>query len=160
MNEATCGTVRELIPDLASERLDATARARIGAHVSACTECRHELALVRALRESRAAVPAGLAGRISRAVRRDRRTARRSWWGISAAAVAALALGIGMASEPIGPVVPELAPAFASDEDAETDLWLSEDGLLAGAPALEALSDEALLQLLDELAAGTSGGAV
>lgn len=160
MNEATCGTVRELIPDVASERLGEEASALVGAHLAACAECRHELALVRTLRESRLTVPVGLASRVSQAVRRDRRGSRRPWWGISAAAVAALALGIGMASEPTTTAVPALAPAFASENETEAELWLSEDGLLAGAPALETLSDEALLQLLDELAAGTSGGSV
>lgn len=160
MNEATCGTVRELIPDVVSERLGEGASAMVDAHVATCAECRHELELVRALRASPVAVPAGLASRVSRAARLDRGGSRRPWWGISAAAVAALALGIGMASEPTTPAVPALAPAFASENETEAELWLSEDGLLAGAPALEALSDEALLELLEELAAGTGGGSV
>jgi anti-sigma factor RsiW len=160
MNEGTCGIARELLPDLASGRLDADTSATVDAHLSACTECRDELALVRALRGSRVPAPSGLAVRISHAVRRDRRRSHRPWWGISAAAVAALALGIGMASEPTTSAVPELAPPFASDDETEAELWLSEDGLVAGAPALESLSDEALLQLVDELSAGTNGGAV
>ena len=39
-------------------------------------------------------------------------------------------------------------------------VWLSDDGLLAGAPALDGLSDEALLQLLEELVGGSAGGSV
>jgi hypothetical protein len=37
--------------------------------------------------------------------------------------------------------------------------WVSEDGLIAGAPALDGLSDEALQILLDEMGAGGPGGA-
>jgi hypothetical protein len=37
--------------------------------------------------------------------------------------------------------------------------WVSDDGLIAGAPALDDLSDEALMTLLDELGADGSGGA-
>ena len=40
----------------------------------------------------------------------------------------------------------------------DENLWLSDDGLIAGAPALDALSDEALLQFLDELDVGGAGG--
>ena len=48
-------------------------------------------------------------------------------------------------------------PGYAYELDDE-NLWLSDDGLIAGAPALDALSDEALLQFLDELDVGGAGG--
>ena len=68
-----------------------------------------------------------------------------------------LALGIGVTSSSVAPV-DVMAPEFAT-ELLEEDLWVSGDGLLAGAPALEALSDEALEQLLDELEFDGDGGA-
>ena len=91
-------------------------------------------------------------------MRYDRTSISRPWWGITAAAVAALALGIGISFDRAEQ--PESAiPSYAYElEDGE--LWLSDDGLIAGAPALDALSDEALLQFLDELDVGGAGGAV
>ena len=99
--------------------------------------------------------PEGLLERVSR-VTVTRRPAH-TWWGVSAAAIAALALGIGIvsqqASDPSGDI-----PAFAREAE-EGEIWLSDDGLVAGAPALDDLSDEALLELLDELSNVSTGGA-
>jgi hypothetical protein len=78
------------------------------------------------------------------------------WWGISAAAVAALALGIGMSSDG-SEQVESAVPGYAFEIE-DGDAWLSDDGLIAGAPDLDALSDEALLQFLDELTVGGAGG--
>ena len=101
--------------------------------------------------------PAGLSGRIQDAVRYDKRSVRRPWCGLTAAAVAALALGIGFAGDDpsfTDPIVPEYAY-----EMEEQGLWLADDGLVAGAPSLEELTDEALAQLLEELSVGSAGGA-
>jgi anti-sigma factor RsiW len=156
-NEGECGRVRELIPDYVSAILSVPARAEVDAHARACGECRAELELAALLLASRPAAPAALLGRIQRAARNDRRTPAHTWWGVSAAAIAALALGIGItsnrASEPGADV-----PGYAY-EAAEGEIWVSDDGLVAGAPALDELSDEALLQLLDELTTGSGGGA-
>lgn len=157
MNTTDCGRFRELIPDLAAERLRAGDAAELEAHLAACAECALEFELAQMLFRTPVAVPAGLADSVVSAVRRDRRGATRSWWGLSAAAVAALAIGIGISSDS-GVVVP-VAPEFATELE-EGDLWSSDDGLLAGAPALEDLSDEALEALLNELALGGAGGAV
>jgi hypothetical protein len=40
----------------------------------------------------------------------------------------------------------------------EGEIWVSDDGLLAGAPLFDGLSDDALLQLLDELSVESTGG--
>jgi hypothetical protein len=48
-------------------------------------------------------------------------------------------------------------PAFVSEAE-EGEIWLSDDGLVAGAPAFDDLSDEALLELLDELSSTSTGG--
>lgn len=157
MNSTDCGRFREMIPDLAASRAEAGVVAELEAHVATCTECALELELARALFDTRLTAPAGLADSVIWAVRRDRRGAGRSWWGLSAAAVAALAIGIGISSD-TGIVVP-VAPEYATELE-EGDLWSSDDGLLAGAPALEELSDEALETLLEELALGGAGGAV
>jgi hypothetical protein len=151
---AECGSIRELIPDLVAARLPATEAVRVEHHVRACADCRAELDLVRLLYASRAEAPAALLERISR-VTTSRRPAR-TWWGISAAAIAAVALGIGVVSDGAPAASPEV-PAFVREAE-EGEIWVSDDGLVAGAPALDDLSDEALLQLLDELTNVSTGG--
>ena len=155
-NEVECGRVRELIPDYVSATLAASERARVDAHVRACGECRAELELANLLYASRPAVPAALLGRIQRATKADRRAPAHTWWGVSAAAIAALALGIGITSNG-APEPSAEVPSYAYEAE-EGEIWVSDDGLVAGAPALDELSDEALLQLLDELSTGTGGG--
>ena len=155
MNEFACATVRELIPGFVGSRLGAADLHAVDTHVTECGECRAELELAQMILASRTPAPAGLAGRITRAVLADRRAPSRPWWGLTAAAVAALALGIGMSSER-GQTVVEV-PGFAYEAE-EGDVWLSEDGLVAGAPMLDELSDEALVALLDEISLGDAGG--
>lgn len=149
MSQTDCGTIRAWLPDFAAGRLGGADVDVVEAHLPGCGECRSELELVQLLFASRPGVPAGLEGRVTSAVRASRRPLRRPWWGISAAAVAALALGIGVTTERPetidGPV-----PAFVAETE-DRELWISDDGLLAGAPALDDLSDEALMQLLEEL---------
>lgn len=156
MNTTNCEHVRELIPDMAAGRVD-PGDTGIDEHLAACVECREELDLARMLWGGREVAPPGLAGAVIMAVRRDRRAPNRSWWGLSAAAVAALAIGIGISSD--AGVVLTATPEYATELE-EGELWLSDDGLLAGAPALDDLSDEALEALLDELALGGAGGSV
>ena len=154
-NDTNCGAIRELIPDLIAGRLPVSETARARRHVATCADCRAEMELVSLLHATRAEAPAALLDRITRSAvgRRPRHT----WWGISAAAIAALALGIGVvgndASAPGSDV-----PAFVREAE-EGEIWLSDDGLVAGAPALYDLSDEALLELLDELSNVSTGGA-
>ena len=155
MSQMDCGSIRELLPDFAAGRLESDGVDAVEAHLPTCAECRAELELIQMLLASPPAVPSGLEGRVTAAVKAARRPMRRPWWGISAAAVAALALGIGVTTERPetvdGPV-----PAFASETE-EGDLWLSDDGLVAGAPSVDDLSDEALIQLLEELAVEGAG---
>lgn len=154
MSALDCSTAREMIPDVAGGRADADAGRGVEEHASACDGCRGELRLARALYASRATAPEGLADRVLEGVRHRRRTFHRPWWGVSAAATAALALGIGITSRPAD----EGAPADVAVESEEAELWLSEDGFLAGAPVLDALSDEALAELLESLIPASSGG--
>ena len=118
-----------------------------------CADCRAELDLVRLLYASRAEVPEGLLERLTRETMAGRPA--RAWWGISAAAIAALALGIGIGSHDPAPAAE--VPGFAREAEAG-EIWLSDDGLVAGAPALDDLSDDALLQLLDDLTNSSAGG--
>jgi hypothetical protein len=154
VNDASeCGSVREMISDVVAARSSAADIALVESHIAGCADCRAEFDVVRLLYTSRPEVPAGLLERITRsaAVRRPART----WWGVSAAAIAALALGIGIVSEET-PVAMQEVPAFAREAE-EGEIWLSDDGLVAGAPALDDLTDEALLQLLDDLTSTSTG---
>jgi predicted anti-sigma-YlaC factor YlaD len=157
MNETECAAVREFLPGFATNRLELRDAEYVEAHLPGCAECREELELVQSLFAARPQPPVDPAEQILAGVHAERRGKRPSWWGISAAAVAALAIGVGIASDP------EAVPIEASEyltELAEGDLWLSDGGLVAGAPTLEGLSDEALEALFDELTAGSTGGAV
>ncbi len=164
MTDRKCEDVLTLLPDRVSGRLDAEDEQALDEHLKSCSDCALEEQLARVVHSSRRSAPGGLEHRVLQAIRgrertqdRDRERRRlRPWWGISAAAVAALALGIGMSSEPTA--MPPVAPGFATELD-EGELWSSDDGLFAGAPSLEELSDEALVELLDELSAEGIGGA-
>jgi predicted anti-sigma-YlaC factor YlaD len=161
MTESGCERVRELLPEIAAGRAEGSDTSAAARHVDACSECRAELELARLLFATRAAVPPGLADSVTRAIRADRRPVARGsrpWWGLSAAAVAALALGIGINSQREGTGLTPV-PEFATELD-EGVMWSSDDGLLAGAPSVEGLSDEALKELLAELDGGASGGSV
>jgi hypothetical protein len=156
MSVPECEVVREQIPLHMSEQLTPEEVRGLELHVSTCAACEAELGLAGVLFATRPVPPAGLSGRIQDAVRYDKRSVRRPWWGLTAAAVAALALGIGFAGDGpsfTDPIVPEYAY-----EMEEQGLWLAEDGLVAGAPSLEGLTDEALAQLLEELSVGSAGG--
>lgn len=156
MNEPQCESVRDRIPDFVGDRLAPSDAAAVRAHLDECAECREEAALVGLLFASRPRSPDGLASRIEESLPLARRSAARPWWGVAAAAVAALALGIGVISD--GTPAAEEVPAYVAGAE-EVVLWPAGDGLVAGAPALDDLSDEALITLLEEMGADPSGGA-
>ncbi len=151
MNDIGCETARELIPLLAVHGLDDSDREAVDAHLADCGECRDEAELTALLFATRASPPEGLAESITSSIRFQRRDVRRPWWGLSAAAVAVLALGIGVvgSEEPAAMTI----PAYAADAG-QGGVWLSDDGFIAGAPSLDGLTDEALEQLLDEFGSG------
>lgn len=155
MNEPRCETVQERLPDLLAGTLSDGEAGLFDRHLEACEECREVRDLLNLLAQGRPKAPAGLADRVDAAVRSRRGPVTRPWWGVAAAAVAALALGIGVSSD--GRVVPEV-PAYVAEAEASSP-WLSDDGIIAGAPALGDLSEEALMTLLDEMGESPSGGA-
>ncbi len=69
MNECTSGELRDLLPELLNQRLDAATRERVEAHVASCAECAAELAALRALRPVLVAAPVIDTQRIAAAVR-------------------------------------------------------------------------------------------
>ena len=157
MNDMRCETAREWIPDLVGSRLDAAEAARVSAHLDTCADCRAEADLVRLLFAGRPDAPAGLSTRIRAAVHADRQTTgRHPWWGLAAAAVAALALGIGVASTGVKDTT--TVPGYVAAGTNSGDAWYSDDGMIAGAPALDGLSNDALQTLLEELGSNGKGG--
>src|SRR5262249_61542854 len=52
MSDCPNAEVRDLLPDLLHDRLDARTRARVVAHVDGCADCRSELELLRSMRAS------------------------------------------------------------------------------------------------------------
>ena len=148
MNAMDCGTVRDRIPELVHDRLETRAAEEVRGHLASCPECASELALVRILHETRARPSAELGERVRRTVAFDRQTVHRPWWALTAAAVAALALGIGIGTQDPPSLV---APAFATEVE-EGWPWVLEGELGMEAPVLEDLSDDALEALLDDLA--------
>lgn len=156
MNGSTCEIARERIPDWVAGALGARERDALDGHFAECGECRAERDLVALLVQGRPVAPAGMAGAIEGSLRGRRRSAANPWWGLAAASVAAVALGIGIVSDAASPL-PEV-PAYAAGIG-ESFGWLSDDGFIAGAPALGDLSDDALLTLLEEMAVTPSGGA-
>ena len=160
MSQTDCGAVRELIPDVGAGRTDEVARAAVEVHVARCSDCAEELALARTLFASRSAIPVDVSETVVRRYGRQTTTTTRPWWGISAAAVAALALGIGITSGPGPEAELDLGTELVAEVEVDDDeFWLSDDGILAGAPVFEALSDEALAELLDELSTLQGGQA-
>jgi len=156
MSLESCESIRELIPDFVGSRLGEEELRAVEEHVDGCRECLAELELAQMILASRPDAPAGLIERVTRAVVEERRSPARPWWGLTAAAVAALALGIGISSEDTREPVEVPGYAFEADEG---EVWLSDDGLMAGAPLFDGLSDESLLALLDDLSSEAPGGA-
>ncbi len=157
MSRTKCEWIRELIPDYAAGRLNDDEIALAGLHFADCNECRDELDLVQLVFSSRVMEPEDLADKINAAVHNHRVTGHRQWWGAAAAAVALLAIGLNMIMDRSGSG--DLPLAESEFEIESENLWLTDDALIAGAPMLGGLSDEALRQLLEELIVGTSGGA-
>lgn len=152
MNPIDCGAVREMLPEIVHADGRHEELALVEAHVRSCDACGAELALVRMLRVTRPEPRDDLLPRLERRLRFERQAVQRPWWGLTAAAVAALALGIGFSS---GQGIDVVAPAFALEM--EEGWWDAGDGLVAGGLMFDDLSDDALARLLDDLADDQGG---
>jgi len=169
-----CPEVHDLLPELERGELTLQRRREVEAHLAACgecPECAEAREIVRALIVSRPAVPVGLEARIQAAVRREmaaddesgdllrlepRRRRSVPSWALGAAALLMLAVGTPVLMNRMAEVPTEYddATIALAEETYAPSVWASDDGLIAGALALDDLSDEALLALLEELEAG------
>jgi hypothetical protein len=125
------------------------------------------------MRGTKPTVPADLESRIQAAVRAEfskpgsesadapsfdegsvvaigRRFPRLPPWGLSAAAIVVLAIGIGVIRGPSGTDMDQ-DPIVVAAQEPIPEAWLWDDGMVAGAPVFDGLSDEDLEALLEEL---------
>lgn len=164
MSESTCEAVRAALPEWA--RGESARAADLEAHLARCADCAREAALLRTLYQSQPAPPPELEGRIRHAVQGAVPTSgapgtppaqggttwlRRHPWPLAAAAVLVLVVGTALLERRTGD------PSRMGGEGAgDPDPWLMDDwggeqGIVAGVPVIEQLSDEQLLTLLEEL---------
>lgn len=156
--QVTCGDIQDRLPERATGRMAEAEVVAVDRHLAACEECREVFETVRLLGPTRPVVPAGLEDRILAALGteapEETRPPHRWWipgpgWGLAAAAVLALAIGLPV----FAPSEPEEAvetAALALADEGVGEVWLDDDLMVAGAPALSELSDEALQALLQE----------
>jgi len=172
-----CERMRDLLPDWRAGRLDPTRVGEVERHLETCESCKDEVSLIDALLSARPAPPPDLAQRIQARVRGEMAVSRdgvvplhsgshrsRShrtfsslprltrWtpaWALSAAAVAALALGLGVFGGPETPEIDQDAIVVASQEPLP-EAWLWDDGMVAGGPVFDDLTDEELEALIKE----------
>lgn len=158
MNTTACHGIEEQLPDWIGGRLPDEETARVAAHVGGCAQCAAEARVLRVLFGSRPQAPAGLASRISDALRArpepvtapsvtGLRQFRRAW-GLPAAAVLVLAVGTAVLQRGQDPVGQGIR---LGEIEEGVEVWIADDGMVAGALVLAELSDEALAALLEEL---------
>ena len=144
MTDCPNAQMRDRLPDLLHEQLDASARAAVVAHVAGCAECRTDLALLRQMHVSLSAVvvavdSAGIARAVvTRTIVQGRR-GRWSEWRL-AAAIAVIVVGGGaVAALHVWHTPNELPPSVASQVAEQP----SPGEATEGTPAVEGVSTHA-----------------
>lgn len=147
----TCADIQDRLPERAGGGLPASEAVEVESHLAGCADCREVAETLALLVEATPRAPQGLEARIAAAGRealRESRGRRTRWvtpaWGLGAAAVLALLLGRtllpGLENGPEILAVP-----------AEESTLFADDGMVAGAPVFDGLSDEDLALLLEEM---------
>ncbi|MFC1575825.1 anti-sigma factor family protein [Gemmatimonadota bacterium] len=170
MTILSCDTVRERLPQWRLEALDSEQARAVEAHLADCQECSREAEVLEALLGARPEPPEGLDARIRARVREEMVAAedkaasgertpaipfrqRRRWapaWALPAAAVVILALGTQLIWDDRIPEV-VMEPSQVATQDPLPEAWLWDDGMVAGAPVFDGLTDEELEALLQEM---------
>ncbi|HCR04540.1 MAG TPA: hypothetical protein DIU18_05090 [Gemmatimonadetes bacterium] len=160
MNPMTCPEIADRLPDWASDRLADTESALVAEHLDGCEDCSAQASVLGTLFVARPEAPAGMAENIARAggvqahsVTRER--VRPSWrrpaWALPSAAVLVFAVGTTIIFRDSQTI--EVASAIGEVPVEESQIWIANDGAVAGAPVLDDLSDEELRALVEELGA-------
>jgi len=172
MKGRDCEIVRDLLPELGAGTLSLEEGGMVEAHLGSCPDCQMELEVVMALRDARPEIPPDLEARIQARVREEmtrERTRvaeeapgetnrvipifrRPRWapaWALSAAAVVILALGTSVIWNQRAPDLVQ-DPMVVASQEPLPEAWLWDDGMVAGAPVFDGLSDEDLEALLKE----------
>ena len=154
MSPNACAELGDRLPDWVAGRLAPGEGEGVAAHVRSCAECAAQAALLRGLFEGRPPAPPGLAERIvgalgSGEIAGATRRPRRVWpvWATSAAAVLVLAVGSLLLGDDRAGEPDRLGQVAVDDAGA----WIADDGIVAGAPLLDELSDQTLAALLEEM---------
>jgi anti-sigma factor RsiW len=165
MSEDNCDGISDLLPTYAADTVAPEDAKAVEAHLASCPVCRSELDVIRLLDRGRPEAPPGLEAAIkqrvrseleergaevpARALRFPTARQRRRAWALSVAALLTLALGTSVIwtrmSEQGGGGI-EVAV-----QEPLPEAWLWDDGMIAGAPDFDGLSDEELVTLLEEL---------
>jgi hypothetical protein len=171
MSPEYCDQIRELLPEWILETLDPKLGREINGHLAMCPDCSREVEVLRRLLSARPTPPEGLAARIQARLKEEMAVGpvpgstpasgevipllrRHHWtptWALSAAAVVILSLGIGIVWN--GAEIPEMGQSSsqAATEEPAPEAWLWDDGMVAGAPVYEGLTDDQLETLIEEL---------
>jgi anti-sigma factor RsiW len=164
MTEKTCAELRDHLPDLLLGALDPGTKGEVEAHLSACPECREELELLEAVLRARPEVPAGLEATIQARVQAEFGTDDQKVAGsirpriptsaLPAAAVVILSLGVALIWNQMttpGTEVEQEPIQVVLAEEPLPEAYLWDDGIVAGAPVFDGLTEEDLLVLLEEM---------
>ncbi len=128
--------------------------AELAAHLEECPDCAAEARFVAWVRELRPEPPATILSGVLERARLEAelthpRWGRHRWravaWALSVAAVVALSIGIGFLANPGAEQLWSLAL------ESEPEIWYGDEWVVAGGPVPEALSDDLLMTLLQEM---------
>jgi hypothetical protein len=147
---AECGPIRELLPLALAASLSRREQVEVEAHLVRCDACRDEERFLRRIFDARPRAPGSLASSVIDSLDRESlgRVRRGSWtWGLPAAAVLVLALGVGL----VWRETETRDPIWSLALDAPAESWGQEDWMVAGSALLDGVSDETLLALLEEM---------
>jgi hypothetical protein len=164
MSRQNCDGIRDLLPAHAAETLAQNDGRAVDAHLAVCPECRSELDVIRILDRGRPEPPPGLEAILKQRARTALETrrakgpsrvygfrgawTRRPAWALSVAALLVLALGTGVIWTKISEQ--DDGGIEVAVQEPLPEAWLWDDGMIAGAPDFDGLSDEELVTLLEE----------
>ncbi len=161
---AVCASVRDDLAPYLLGGLPDPMRVRIRAHLDGCEACADEAAFLARVTAEAPVPPSTLTASVLARVqegrvasprrtapaivpfRRTGRSRRSLLWGLPAAAMVILSLGVALFWNGSGGPESPFSLAF----EAPAEGWGEEEWLVAGAPHLAGLSDEVLLALMEE----------